>query len=187
AGTHLETAALAGTAPRGASHAADRALAQSLGSSSKERREHALVMDDVGARLETLCREVTIGAPRILPLDSVQHLHSRVTARLRPRRGLLDAVAALHPTPAIAGAPRGAALAALRGRELFARGWYGGGVGWLDASGGEVAVVIRTALVRGTRATLFAGAGIVAGSDWRAELEETRLKMRPLLAALLEL
>ena len=123
----------------------------------------------------------------VLPLDSVQHLHSRVTARLRPRRGLLDAVAALHPTPAIAGAPRGAALAALRGRELFARGWYGGGVGWLDASGGEVAVVIRTALVRGTRATLFAGAGIVAGSDWRAELEETRLKMRPLLAALLEL
>jgi menaquinone-specific isochorismate synthase len=66
------------------------------------------------------------------------------------------------------------------------RGWYTGGVGWIGSRGGEVAVALRTALVEGRRALLHAGAGIVAGSRWEAELEETRLKMRPLLGALLE-
>jgi isochorismate synthase EntC len=75
----------------------------------------------------------------------------------------------------------------LASRERLARGWYGGGIGWLDRTGGEVVVAIRTALLRGTHALLHAGAGIVAGSGWEAELEETRLKMRPLLAALLEI
>jgi isochorismate synthase EntC len=86
----------------------------------------------------------------------------------------------------VCGTPRAAALAALARREDVPRGWYAGGVGWIDARGGEVAVALRTALVEGRRALLHAGAGIVADSRWEAELEETRLKMRPLLGALLE-
>jgi isochorismate synthase len=188
AGGALETVALAGTAARGGTPAADRALARALLASAKERLEHDLVVDDVRARLAPLCSAVSAPErPGILTTETVQHLRTPVTARLRPGRGLLDVVAALHPTPAICGAPRAAALAALRPREGLARGWYGGGVGWLDAQGGEVALAIRTALVRGRDALLHAGAGIVAGSTWEAELEETRLKMRPLLAALLEL
>jgi isochorismate synthase len=179
-GTRLETAALAGTSPRGS----DRALR----ASPKERAEHAVVVRDIHTRLAPLCDHlVAAPEPRIVATETLQHLRTPIHGRLRGGAGLLDAVAALHPTAAICGTPREAARAVLASRERLSRGWYGGGVGWLDGTGGEVAVAIRTALLRGTHALLHAGAGIVAGSTWEAELEETRLKMRPLLAALLEL
>src|SRR5579875_525594 len=183
----LVTAAVAGTAARGTTVVADRALARALATSDKERHEHALVVDDLLRRLAPLCRALAAApAPRVVPAASVQHLCTQVTGRLEPGVGLLDVVAALHPTPAVCGTPRAAALAALTGREDVPRGWYTGGVGWIGSRGGEVAVALRTALVEGRRALLHAGAGIVAGSRWEAELEETRLKMRPLLGALLE-
>jgi salicylate biosynthesis isochorismate synthase len=122
AGGALETVALAGTAARGGTPAADRALARALLASAKERLEHDLVVDDVRTRLAPLCSAVSAPErPGILTTETVQHLRTPVTARLRPGRGLLDVVAALHPTPAICGAPRAAALAALRARE--GRGW----------------------------------------------------------------
>jgi isochorismate synthase len=187
-GRRLDTAAVAGTTPRGSSARMDRTLARALESSPKERGEHALVVDDILHRLASLCDGIVAGAvPRVLTTETLQHLRTPIRARLRPGHGLLDAVAVLHPTASICGAPRAAARATLAARERIARGWYAGGVGWLDASGGEVVVAIRSALLRGTTALLHAGAGIVAGSVWDAELEETRLKMRPLLAALLEL
>ncbi len=187
-GDRLDTAAVAGTAPRGQSPQADRALARALAADPKERGEHALVIDGIRDRLGALADDIAArGAPGSLATETVQHLHTPVRAHLRSGRGLLDVVAALHPTPAVCGTPRAAAQAALRAREHLARGWYAGGVGWLDAGGGEVTVALRTALLRGPEAVLHAGAGIVAGSTWDAELEETRLKMRPLLAALLEL
>jgi isochorismate synthase len=183
----LTTAALAGTAARGTTVVADRALARALATSGKERHEHALVVDDLLRRLTPLCRGLAAApAPQIVPAAGVQHLCTQVTGRLKPGVGLLDVVAALHPTPAVCGTPRAAALAALASREDVPRGWYTGGVGWIGSRGGEVAVALRTALVEGRRALLQAGAGIVAGSQWEAELEETRLKMRPLLGALLE-
>jgi isochorismate synthase len=187
-GSRVLTAAVAGTAARGATAGADAHLAAGLLASAKERAEHACVVDDLRARLASVCRDIEgPPAPSVITTESVQHLHTPIVARLRPGRGLLEVADVLHPTPAICGAPRADALAVLAGRERLARGWYGGGVGWLDADGGEVAVAIRAALVRGAHATLFAGAGIVAGSDPEAELEETRLKLRPLLGALLEL
>jgi len=187
-GSRLETTALAGTSPRGATPRADRALALALRTSAKERAEHALVVDDVQARLAPLCDELAARPePVVVTTETLQHLRTPIRGRLRAGVGPLDAVALLHPTAAICGAPREAAAAVLASRERLARGWYGGGVGWLDRTGGEVMVAIRTALLRGTHALLHAGAGIVAGSAWEAELEETRLKMRPLLAALLEL
>ena len=180
-GRRLDTAALAGTAPRSIPGYA-------LASNPKERAEHAFVVDDIVRELAALSDDVVAAhAPRVLTTESLRHLHTPIRALLRPGRGLLDAVAALHPTASICGAPRPIARATLGRRERTSRGWYAGGVGWLDASGGEVVVALRTALLRGVTALLHAGAGIVAGSTWDAELEETRLKMRPLLAALLEL
>ena len=187
-GNRLETAAVAGTAPRGSTPRADREIARALLASPKERAEHAFVVDDVRDQLHPLCEALTVPpSPRVLTTETLQHLHTPVRGRLRPGCGLLDAVGALHPTAAVCGVPRAAALAALRGRERLGRGWYAGGVGWLDAVGGEVTVALRCALLRGPHALLHTGAGIVAGSAWDAELEETRVKLRPLLGALLEL
>jgi menaquinone-specific isochorismate synthase len=145
------------------------------------------VVDDLRARLAPLCHEIEAAdAPQLLSIEALQHLCTPLRARLRAGVGLFEVVDALHPTPALCGTPRDLARAILRRREPAPRGWYGGGIGWFDRTGGAVAVAIRGALIDGSRALLHAGAGIVAGSVWEDEVEETRLKMRPLLAALLE-
>ena len=182
----IRTAAVAGTVARGGSAEHDRALADLLRTSAKERREHALVVDELVRVLRPLCTRLEVaGEPELLTTDTLRHLRTPIRGRLRDGVGLLDVVARIHPTPAIAGSPRALALAALGARE--SRGWYGGGVGWLDSGGGAVSVAIRAALLEGRQALLQAGAGIVAGSRWEAELEEVRLKLRPLIAALVEL
>jgi salicylate biosynthesis isochorismate synthase len=188
-GGEVDTTALAGTIGRGTTAASDTALAEALLRSDKNRREHAIVVAALADGLRPLCSALSIdAAPRILRLPSLQHLLTPIRGRLAPGAHLLDLVAALHPTPAVGGAPRAAALAALPDHESVSRGWYAGPVGWFDARGdGDMVVAIRSALVRGRRAVLFAGAGIVAGSDPDAELTETRLKLQPLLSALLEL
>jgi isochorismate synthase EntC len=97
----------------------------------------------------------------------------------------LDVVAALHPTPAVGGYPRRAALDAIRAGEALDRGWYAGPVGWLDAhGGGEFVVALRSALLAGAQATLFAGCGVVADSDPEAEYAESRIKLRVMLRGL---
>src|SRR5262245_2767129 len=180
-GRRLDAAAVAGTAPSGMT-------ANALASNPKERAEHAFVVDDIVRELGALSDQVVAArAPRVLTTENLRHLHTPIRALLRPGRGLLDAVSALHPTASICGAPRVVARATLGARERIARGWSPAGAGGLAARGGEGVVAPRTALLRGATALLHAGAGIVAGSAWDAELEETRLKMRPLLAALLEL
>jgi isochorismate synthase len=186
-GDRVETEAVAGSVGRGDEAEADRALARGLLASAKERAEHELVRRDLATRLRPLCETLRAApAPRVRPTRPVQHLWTPIRGRLRAGTHLLDVTAALHPTAAVCGTPRLAAQRALRTREATPRGWYGGGVGWMDRRGGEIAVAIRTALLRGPRAVLHAGAGIVAGSEWEAELEETRLKMWALLGTLLE-
>jgi len=187
-GDRLETVALAGTTRRTGLPALDARLGDTLRASAKERAEHAFVVDDVRRRLAPLTTHIEAPlAPELVGVGDLQHLRTPFVATLRAGRTLLEAAAALHPTPAVCGLPQPAALTVLRRRERLARGWYTGGIGWLDARGdGEFVVPLRCALVRGRSATLFAGAGIVAGSDPARELEETRLKLRPLLAALLE-
>ena len=185
----LETAALAGTTARGTTAASDDELGRSLLHSDKDAREHAIVRDAIAAALTPFCDTLQIAAvPELLRLPNVQHLLTPIRARLARGAHLLDVVARLHPTPAVGGFPAAAVLAALPAREGLARGWYAGPIGWFDAAGdGDYSVAIRSAVVRDRRATLFAGAGIVAGSDPDAELAETRLKLQPLLSALLEL
>ena len=182
----VSASALAGTAPRGANEEDDLRHGQELLASAKNRHEHAVVVDMVREMLGKVC--VDLHAPRepaLLKLPNVQHLHTPVSGRLRAGHTLLDLVALLHPTPAVGGIPRDAALAHIRACERLDRGWYAAPVGWIDARGeGDWAVALRSGVVTGNHALLFAGCGIVGDSDPAAEYVETRLKLRPMLAAL---
>jgi isochorismate synthase len=177
---------LAGTAPRSRDATRDGRLAQSLRDSNKDRLEHRLVEDAVAAALAPLCSQIRAGAtPRVQRLRNVQHLWNEVRGVLRGSENLLDVAARLHPTPAVNGSPGPAALDWLRRHGQARRGWYCGGGGWIDRNGdGELSVLLRCALVRDGQADLFAGAGLVAGSEPTAELEETELKLAAVLDAL---
>ncbi len=187
-GAEVETIALAGSAPRGASREADRALAAALLASAKDAAEHAIVVRRLVEVLADCCGQVQApAAPQIVATRSVQHLATPITAR-RTTRGpsLLELVGRLHPTPAVAGAPAAEALRWLAATEGLDRGWYSGPVGWIDAEGnGEFVVALRSALLRGREAHAYAGAGIVAGSDPEAEYAETDCKLRSVLGPLL--
>jgi isochorismate synthase len=188
-GDRVETAALAGSAPRGRCPEEDARLARALVESKKEQAEHAVVVRGLRAALEPLCDELHgPEAPEVLRLAGITHLETPLVGRLAHPRHLLELAGRLHPTAAVAGAPRDAALRWLLRHEALERGWYAGAVGFVDATGdGELAVALRSALLRGPTAHLFAGAGIVPGSRPEAELRETRLKLRALLGPLLEI
>jgi isochorismate synthase EntC len=126
-----------------------------------------------------------VGEPDVVRFPTVSHLATRVRGVLRrPAPSALALAGLLHPTPAVGGLPRAAALATIADLEGFDRGLYAGPVGWVDAAGdGEWAVALRGAQLDGPRARLVAGAGIVAGSDPEAEWAETEAKLRPMLAA----
>ena len=180
------TMALAGSAPRGQTPADDERLAQLLLSSPKERAEHAVVATALRDGLERVCTSIVADSrPAVHKLANVQHLLTRVRGHVAAGRSVLDLLEHLHPTPAVAGHPRAAALDFIRRHEALDRGWYAAPVGWMDARGeGEFVVGLRSALVRGETATLFAGCGIVADSDPAAEVAEWGWKLRPMLGAL---
>lgn len=177
---------LAGSAPRGEGEEEDRALAEALMRSPKDRIEHRLVVDDVVGRLGPFVDEVVVpDGPSLKRMATVQHLSTPVSGVLVEPTHVLRLADALHPTPAVGGTPRNRAVSFIEKVEDFDRGWYTGGLGWVDGSGnGEFAIALRCGLVEGTEAHVFAGAGIVADSDPDAELLETRLKLRPLLELL---
>lgn len=178
---------LAGSAPRSGDPDEDRANAEALRASAKDREEHAIVVEAVVSTLRPFCEELTWDLePVLLETPNVWHLSTRFVGRLtEPAPSVLDLALALHPTPAIAGTPTDAALAAIAELEPFDRGAYAGPVGWVDATGdGEWAIALRCALLDGSRATLYAGAGIVADSEPASEAEETDRKFRAFLDAL---
>jgi menaquinone-specific isochorismate synthase len=182
----LETEALAGSIRRGAGASEDAALAGTLLRSEKDRREHQHVLAAITARLEHLGLAPEYAAePGLRRLANVQHLHTPIRAALPEHVRLLAVLAALHPTPAVGGAPLAAAVAAIRGLENFPRGLYAGAIGWSNArGGGEFFVGLRSALVDGGMARVYAGAGIVAGSTPEKEFAETELKFKAMLEAL---
>ena len=182
----LETEALAGSIRRGAGASEDAALASALLRSEKDQREHRDVVDDIVARLKPLGISPEFSAqPQVRRFANVQHLHTPVQAALPEKVRLLDVLAAMHPTPAVGGSPRTAALSHIRELEGFPRGLYAGALGWLNArGGGEFFVGIRSALVQGPTARVYAGAGIVAGSTPEKEFAETELKFKAILDAL---
>ena len=177
---------LAGSAPRGEGENEDRAIGERLMASDKDRREHAFVVEDIAARLGPHVSELSVPqAPSLRRVTTVQHLSTEIVGTLRAPVGPMDLVDAIHPTPAVGGTPTAGAEAFIAKVEEIDRGWYTGGVGWVDTGGdGEVAIALRCGLIRGATAHLFAGAGIVADSEPDKELAETRLKFRPLLELL---
>jgi len=178
--------AVAGTAPRDRDPVADGQLGEALRGSAKIRREHQLVIDDLVQALGPLCTGLSFpAAPTLMKLPGLQHLWTPIRGRTRPGTSLIRIASRLHPTAAVGGAPRRGALAWLAEHEPEPRGWYTGALGWLDRDGGgELSVILRCALIRGNTADLFAGSGIVTGSDPEAELLETEWKLRTMLDAL---
>ena len=177
---------LAGSCRRGTTEAEDLALGEQLLHDPKEREEHAFVVEAIAGSLAPYTRSLEHEAePAVMKLANIQHLHTPVTAMVKPGTTILDLVRAMHPTPAVGGWPRAEALDAIRRLEQMDRGWYGAPIGWLDFKGnGEFAVALRSALITGGDATLFAGAGIVADSEPEREVAEIGLKFRPLEEAL---
>lgn len=187
AGAEARTNPLAGTAARDTNPRADQAARALLLASDKDRREHAMVVDAVRAALEPVSERLDVDPePGAIATSKVWHLSTEVRATLRaPAPNALALAGLLHPTPAVCGTPSDAALDAIRELEPVARGLYAGLVGWMDARGdGEWAVALRCAEVTGNTARLYAGAGIIAGSDARAEFAETDAKFRAILEAL---
>jgi menaquinone-specific isochorismate synthase len=178
---------MAGTVPRGAGTADEAAALARLVGSPKEAVEHRLVVDAVADGLAKVADRVEVGRPEVVRLATVAHLATEVTADLTgPLPTALELAGLLHPTPAVGGSPRDAALAAIAVLEPFDRGRYAGPVGWVDRAGdGEWAVALRCATLDGRRARLLAGAGIVPGSDPDTEWAETEDKLRAMLEVLL--
>jgi len=189
-GQEVSSYPLAGTVARSGDKAADDALVAGLMASSKERAEHRVVIDHLVEVLGPLCDRLELPeTPVILGLRNVSHLATPIHGQLARRQDriptALELVAVLHPTAAVGGHPTADAVAYLAKVEGFDRGCYAGPVGWVDARGdGAWALGIRSAQVEGNRARMYAGNGIVAGSDPARELAETQLKLQALLAAL---
>lgn len=184
-GSRLETEALAGTRARTLEPVADAALADELSGCAKDRAEHALVRDHVVEALAPLADEVDAAdSPAVRTLASLLHLHTPVVASLRAEVGDAQLLRALHPTPAVCGVPTERARAFLREVEPFDRGLYAGPIGCFGQDESEVAVALRCATLRGHWVQLFAGAGIVDGSDADTEWQETADKMKVLADAL---
>jgi len=185
-GNHVETVAMASSIGRGKTPLEDEALAKQLLKNPKERHEHEVVLHAIRKNLQPLVRQLDAPAePQVVKLNNIQHLRTKIQGELRQPYSLLSVVAALHPTPALGGTPRAAALQLIAEAEPFQRGWYASPVGWVDLEGnGVFAVAIRSALTLEREALLFAGAGIVADSDPRREWEEVQLKFQPILNAL---
>jgi menaquinone-specific isochorismate synthase len=181
----LVTDALAGSAPRGKTAAEDTWLAQSLLRSEKEKREHQAVSEFITQRLCQLGLNPQRSPRKLLKLSNIQHLWTPIYAQVPPHLHPLEIVSHLHPTPAVAGVPTDVACEQIRHYESFDRSLYAAPLGWIDYHGNsEFIVGIRSALIEGKKARLYAGAGIVAGSDPNKELAEIQLKFQALLNAL---
>ncbi len=185
-GSQVSSLVLAGTMARGGSEAEDAALAAALLSSAKNAEEHRYSVDSVRQLLTPLCSELTVDeSPHLLQMADYQHLATAVSGVLGRDASALALASSLHPTAAICGTPTDAALELIRELEGMDRGRYSGPVGWVDARGnGEWGIALRCGEIDGRAARLFAGNGIVAGSEPAEELAETETKFRPMRTAL---
>ena len=187
-GRRVETHPIAGTRPRGGSDEDDQRMAEELKRSEKERAEHVMLVDLGRNDIGRVCEYGTVRVPQYMALERyshVMHLVSTVEGRLAEGNDRLDALAATFPAGTVSGAPKIRAMELLADLEPTPRGIYGGAIGYLDFAGNlDFCIAIRTITIRGGRATVQAGAGIVADSLPRAEYEETRDKAQALMTAL---
>lgn len=185
-GDQLLTLSLAGSIGRGVNPSEDENLGSFLSKDGKNLHEHMLAVHMIKGAMEELCLKVeATEAPIVFKLKDLQHLATPIHGQAKPTTTLLEAVEALHPTPALGGMPRIPAMHAIRELENMDRGWYAAPIGWLNKElDGEFAAGIRSGLLRNNIAYLFAGCGVVADSDPISEYHETALKFRPMLSAL---
>jgi isochorismate synthase len=185
-GQRASTVALAGSIRRSADPAVDDHLGEQLLSSAKDREENAIVARRIAALLRPHSVWVSAAAePGLVRVANIQHLGAPIRAQLRSPIDAISLAGLLHPTPAVGGEPDRLALELIPALEGMDRGWYAGPVGWTDSMGdGEFCVALRCALLRGSLATCFAGAGVVRDSDPAAELAETEVKLQALLPLL---
>jgi isochorismate synthase EntC len=153
---------------------------------SVQRQEQAIVVSSKRDHQPPVADTMEVAAePTVMTARIVQHLATEISGTLPEANGLLALAERLHPTPAVGGEPRDLALSLVDEHEGFDRGWYAGPIGWLGADGdGELCVALRCGIVDRTRATLFAGCGIVADSDPDREWEESRIQLRAVISAL---
>jgi isochorismate synthase len=187
-GASVSTVALAGSTRRSSDPAVDDHLGEQLLRSDKDRREQRIVSERIVHALRPHAVWVEAAAePEIVKVANIQHLATPVIAQLADPRSAIELAGMLHPTPAVGGEPWPKAAGAIAELEGMDRGWYAGPVGWMDATeDGEFCVALRSALLRDREAHLFAGVGVVAGSDPAAELAETEVKLQALLPLLAE-
>ncbi len=184
-GLKVETEALAGTIGRGRNDIEDSTLAHWLINDAKNRYENQLVVEDIEQRLSPYCESVTVSPqPSLLKLRQVQHLKTVIKAQLRVDIPKFWTIDALQPTAAVAGLPRLQAKSFIEQHEEFSRHWYAGSVGYISQQRAELSVAIRSALFDGHEYQLYAGAGIVEGSDPEHEWQELGKKMATLLSLL---
>lgn len=186
---YILTEALAGTIKRGKTASEDEMYEQKLLESVKDLKEHAYVVDAIKLQLSRFVHQVDVAdSPTIKKLNNVQHLYTPITAWKDRPVSTMSVIHAMHPTPAVGGAPNGKAVKYIRQFENFDRGWYAGPVGWINLSDeADFQVAIRSALIDGNSAYLYAGCGIVANSDAELEWKEANLKLIPMLSALKDL
>ncbi len=174
---HFETMALAGTVTR-----RDGRSVETLLSDAKEQAEHHFVVEMLRSAAATFSSAAAVREVRVLELPHVTHILTHIGGRMKAECGMRHVIAALHPTPAVAGTPRGAAEELIAALEPFDRGMYAGCAGWfIGDREGDAAVTIRSTLVSGCDALVWAGAGIVAESDAAAEERETRAKLQTMI------
>ncbi len=186
AGASVATVALAGSTRRSSDPAVDDHLGEQLLRSDKNRREQRIVSERIVRLLRPHSVWVEAAAePEVIKVANIQHLATPVIAQLAEPRSAVELAGLMHPTPAVGGEPREGAARAILEMEEMDRGWYAGPVGWMDAAeDGEFCVGLRSSLLRDRDAHLYAGVGVVAGSDPAAELEETEIKLQALLPLL---
>jgi isochorismate synthase len=187
-GAGASTVALAGSTRRSSDPAVDDHLGEQLLHSDKNRREQRIVAERIVRRLRPHSVWVqTAPEPEVVKVANIQHLATPIIAQLAESHSAVELAGMLHPTPAVGGEPWPGAATTISELERMDRGWYAGPVGWMDATeDGEFCVALRSALLRDREARLFAGVGVVAGSDPAAELEETEVKLQALLPLLAE-
>lgn len=185
-GAVAATVALAGSARRSADPAVDDHLGETLLRSTKNRSEHAIVVDSIKAELEGVSVWVEAESePELARVANIQHLATPITAQLADSRSTIELCGRLHPTPATAGEPTEKAVPLIPELEAIDRGLYAGAIGWCDTvDDGEFCVGLRSALLRDRQAYLYAGAGIVSDSVPAEELAETEVKLEALLPLL---
>lgn len=183
--SRVSSMCLAGTCPTGTDERETRRLADELMEDGKNRAEHDYVVRHVREVFRRVCFDVDVPqAPGIMSLTHVQHLHTPAEAQVLDGVGLWELMGDLHPTPAVSGTPVGEARMLIRRIERYNRGFFAGACGYIDAAGdGEFSVGLRTGVFDGETGWLYAGCGIVSGSDADAEYDEIGLKLKTILGA----